>query len=76
MAVIFNEPQTLRSSRPQKKTVSFFTQMVISTGIVKTETGANWVLFVLAVICIVASVFMYNDGVRKPPAPTPQQVVI
>ncbi len=75
MAVVFNEPSAVTRSGVRKR-VSFFSRAVIGTGIVKTETGAQVVLFVIGALCLLAAVYFLKDSAKSPPQPTPAQVVL
>ena len=75
MSVEFDEPPAMVSVRNQKQSSSF-SRLVIKTGIVKTETGAQIVLLVLAVALLLGSAFFFIRLNTEAPAPTPAQVVL
>lgn len=75
MPVEFNEPIP-QSSRPESaRKMSGLSKLLIGTGLVKTEAGAQLVLFVIAVLAIAASAFLFVEASKGPPAPTLEQLI-
>jgi hypothetical protein len=50
--------------------------MVIGTGLVKSESAAQIVLFIIAVVLIIVAAVLFMGSAKQPPAPTPEQVVL
>jgi hypothetical protein len=69
MSVEFNEPAIVPAVAAKAKQASFFTRMVIKTGLVKTEREAQWVLLFVAIIAAVLAVAFVPFATQKPPAP-------
>jgi hypothetical protein len=75
MVVEFNEPGAdARVARPAK--VSGLSKLIIGTGLVKSEQGAQIIFLVLALVCIVLSAYMYATSGKESPQPTPAQVAL
>lgn len=73
MAVTFNEPSgaARRTKRP-----SFFSRIVINTGLAKTEAGAQAIMLIVAFLLAIAGYFMLQQGNQLPPPPDPEQTRI
>lgn len=76
MSVQFDEPAQTFSTHPKKRQTSSFSSIVIKTGLVKTETGAQIVLLIIAAALLAASFTLFIRANQEPPAPTPAQVVL
>lgn len=76
MPVEFDEPQVTTRSVARPERISSLSKLVIKTGIVKTEQGAQLLFFVLAALLIALSVFFFVGSSSSPPQPTPAQVIL
>lgn len=76
MSVEFNEPAALTRVRPGGGKVTGITGLIIKTGIVKTTTGAQVVLLLVAVACFVVAGILFSRTSSVPPAPTPAEVLL
>ena len=72
MSVEFDEPELSTPARFAKKRLSPFIIIILKTGLVKTETGAQIVLLALAGILIVVSAILFMQSNAQPPVPTPE----
>lgn len=63
----FNEGQEFARSRAVSKP-SFLTGLILNTGLAQTERGAQQILLGVAVICIVAALYVaFSSGTSVPP---------
>ncbi len=78
MAVEFNEPTATVSPRvaEARKSSWSLTTLLIKTGLVKTEAGAQTILLIISALALMGAVFFFSSGAKGPPAPTPEQVVL
>lgn len=70
MSVEFNEPESTFTARPSNKRPSFFIGIIRKTGLVQTDTGAQYVLLAIAIALIGLSGVLFVRGNTEPPAPT------
>ncbi|MGB4076694.1 MAG: hypothetical protein WBK28_03255 [Minisyncoccia bacterium] len=72
MAVKFNEPEALERTTDRKR-VSALSKLVLQTGLVKTEMGAQRVLISLAFLVFLIAVFLFIRMQQTPP-PLPDEL--
>ena len=65
----YNNYQPHFISRSVKKTYSFLTRLVIKSGLVKTEVGANIIFLCLAVIAFTAAAIVFVNRAQPKIAP-------
>jgi hypothetical protein len=75
MTVEFDEAAPTGPSRPPERP-SFFTGLVLKTGLVKTAKGAQVVILILALLLLAATVFQFKQANIQAPFPTPEQVAL
>lgn len=66
----FNEEQDIYR-RPDMPQYSFLTRFVLGTGLVKTEQGAQYLLLGVAVVCILAALWLTLSSSTSAPPPSP-----
>lgn len=71
MGVEFNEPTFSSSREGGSGKKSSFEQFIINTGIVRTETGARFILVVVALVMLALAGFLFIDSGSVPPPPNP-----
>lgn len=78
MAVEFNEPTATVSRRvaEARKSSWSLTTLLMKTGLVKTEAGAQTILLVITALALIGAVFFFTSSTQGPPVPTPEQVVL
>jgi hypothetical protein len=55
---------------------SSLSQLIIKTGIIKTETGAQIVLLIVSVMLLITASTLFMRANVEPPAPTPEQTAL
>lgn len=70
MAVIFDENPIAPSRAVSAKRSSFLTKLIIKTGIVKTEAGAQIALLIIALVVVALWLYvgMASNVVVEPPS--------
>ncbi len=74
MSVEFNEPTAYVRTRTEEG--SAFSRFFMKLGLVKSPTGAQILMFFVALILIICAGYLFRIANEKPPAPTPAQVVL
>lgn len=74
MSVEFNEPASVMNTRAAAKPPSLLSRLLIKSGIVKTETGAQAVFVIIIILALAGTVFLFSKGALEPPAPTYEQI--
>jgi hypothetical protein len=76
MAVEFDE-QVALPSRPVSRTrPSLLTGLILKSGLVKTETGAAFVLGGILVVLVLMTLFLHTRNSVKVEPPTPDQYLV
>ncbi len=75
MPVEFDEPIP-ESTRPAvSKKPSLLSGLLMKTGLVKTEQGAQVVYLIVAVLALAGAAYFFVSSTKVPPSPTPSQLV-
>ncbi|HRH24305.1 MAG TPA: hypothetical protein PK109_01795 [Candidatus Paceibacterota bacterium] len=75
MTVEFDEAVPSGQTRPAPKP-SFFTSLIIKTGIVKTPGGAQIVMGIIALALLALTLFQFKHVTTQAPLPTPEQIAL
>lgn len=75
MPVEFDESVPEPSRAASAKKVSGLSELLIKAGIVKSETGAQMIYLLIAVLALAASAYLFASSTKGPPPPTLEQLV-